>query len=61
MEQITKSLEKNCRILDDKIGVGRNFDVISRDLMIGGRSARLYRADCLLLAAGAAGGYGEYH
>jgi stage V sporulation protein AF len=45
MEQITKSLEKNCRILDDKIGVGRNFDVISRDLMIGGRSARLYVLD----------------
>lgn len=45
MEQITKSLEKNRRILDDKIGVGRNFDVISRDLMIGGRSARLYVLD----------------
>ena len=35
MDQLTKSLEENRQVLDDKIGVGRNFDVISRDLVVG--------------------------
>ena len=45
MDQLTKSLEENRQVLDDKIGVGRNFDVISRDLVVGGKSARLYVLD----------------
>ena len=45
MEQLTASLAENRRVLDEKIGVGRNFDVISRDLVIGGIKARLYVLD----------------
>jgi len=45
MDQLTNSLEKNRKILDDTIGVGRSFDVISRDLVVGGKSARLYVLD----------------
>ena len=45
MEQLTKSLQENRQVLDEKIGVGRNFDVISRDLVIGGVSARMYVID----------------
>ena len=45
MEQLTASLQDNRALLDEKIGVGRNFDVISRDLVIGGTAARLYVLD----------------
>ncbi len=45
MEQLTTSLQENQALLDEKIGVGRNFDVIARDLEIGGKAARLYVLD----------------
>ncbi len=45
MEQLSASLQENQAVLDEKIGVGRNFDVISRDLVIGGVRARLYVVD----------------
>ena len=45
MEQLTKSLQENRAIMDEKIGAGKNFDVITRDLEIGGKEARLYVLD----------------
>ena len=45
MEKLSSSLAENRRELDRRIGVGRNFDVISRDLTIGGKAARLYVVD----------------
>ena len=45
MEQLTKNLAENREELDRRIGVGRNFDVISRDLTVGGKAARLYVVD----------------
>lgn len=35
MEQLTGKLSENQRTLDALLGVGRNYDVISRDLYIG--------------------------
>ena len=35
MEQLTRSLAENRQALDTLLGVGRNFDVISRDIYIG--------------------------
>ena len=32
MEQLTTSLAENQKVLDTLLGVGRNYDVISRDL-----------------------------
>ena len=45
MEKLSSSLAENRRELDHRIGVGRSFDVISRDLTIGGKAARLYVVD----------------
>ena len=45
MEKLSSSLAENRRELDRRIGVGRSFDVISRDLTIGGKAARLYLVD----------------
>ncbi len=45
MEQLTGELLKDRAALDELLGVGKNYDVISRDLQIGGRSARLYVID----------------
>ena len=45
MEQLTKDLSQNQQALDTLLGVGRNFDVISRDIYIGKRKGRLYVID----------------
>ena len=45
MEQLSSALKENREELDRRIGVGRSFDVIARDLFIGGREARLYVLD----------------
>ena len=45
MEQLTKDLSENQRRLDELLGVGRNYDVISRDLYISGWKGRLYVID----------------
>ena len=45
MDQLTKDLSENQKILDDLLGAGRNFDVINRDLYIGDRKGRLYVID----------------
>ena len=45
MEQLTSNLKENQQALDVLLGVGRNYDVISRDLYIGQRKGRLYVID----------------
>jgi len=45
MEQLSKSLKENQTVLDHLLGVGRNYDVISRDLYVGQRKCRLYVVD----------------
>ena len=45
MEKLSSVLSENRRELDRRIGVGRNFDIIARDLTVGGRTARLYVLD----------------
>lgn len=45
MEQLTDKLSENQKALDALLGVGRNYDVISRDIYIGQRRGRLYVID----------------
>lgn len=45
MDQLTDKLSDNQATLDDLLGVGRSYDVISRDLWIGSRRGRLYVID----------------
>ena len=45
MEQLSTDLKQNQALLDPLLGVGRNYDVISRDLRIGERRGRLYVID----------------
>ena len=45
MDQLTDKLSDNQAALDDLLGVGRSYDVISRDLWIGSRRSRLYVID----------------
>jgi len=45
MEQLTTQLSENQKTLDTLLGVGRNYDVISRDLYIGQWKGRLYVID----------------
>ena len=45
MEQLKKELAENRQALDALLGVGRNYDVIARDLTLGRRRGRLYVID----------------
>ncbi len=45
MEKLTGNLQRDQQIIEKLIGVGRNFDVINRDIRIGGRQGRLYVID----------------
>lgn len=45
MEQLSGNLKKDRQRLDELLGVNRNYDVISRDIEIGGRRGRLYVID----------------
>lgn len=45
MELLSESYEENVRTLDALLGVERCFDMIARDLVIGGRHARLWVVD----------------
>ena len=45
MERVSANYEENVRALDGLLGVGRCFDMIARDLMIGGKRARLWVVD----------------
>ena len=45
MDQLTDKLQDNQAALDELLGVGRSYDVISRDLWIGSRQGRLYVID----------------
>lgn len=45
MDCLTADFEENVRTLDALLGVGRCFDMISRDLYVGGKHARLWVVD----------------
>lgn len=45
MEQLSGNIKKDRQRLDELLGVNRNYDVISRDIEIGGRRGRLYVID----------------
>ena len=45
MEKLTGNLREDRQELDQLLGVGKNFDVINRDIEIGGRWGRLYVID----------------
>ncbi len=45
MEQLTDKLSENQKKLDELLGVGRNYDVISRDIYVGDRKGRMYVVD----------------
>ena len=45
MELFSANYEENTRALDDLLGVGRCFDMISLDLYVGGRRARMWVVD----------------
>ena len=35
MEQLSRQFDQDCKHFDQVLGVGRNYDLISRDLCIG--------------------------
>ena len=45
MDRLSEHHEENVRALDELLGVGRCFDMISRDLRVGGKRARLWVVD----------------
>ena len=45
METLTTQLQENRQALDSLLGVGRNYDIISRDIDIGRRRGRMYVID----------------
>ena len=45
MERLSKNYEENVLTLNGLLGVGRCFDMISRDLCVGGKRARLWVVD----------------
>lgn len=45
LEKLTKNLAENQKMLETRLGVGRNYDVISRTLYIGEKKGRLYVVD----------------
>ena len=49
MEQLSQDFAANQKIFDQLLGVGRNYDMVSRDFIIGGRRGRVWVLD----------GYGE--
>lgn len=49
MEQLTQDFAANRKIFDQLLGVGRNYDIISREFLVGGRRAKIWVLD----------GYGE--
>ena len=45
MDRLSEHHEENVRALDELLGVGRCFDMVSRDLCVGGKRARLWVVD----------------
>ena len=45
MQKIYQSMEDNKRYLDERLGTGKNFDVISRMIEMGGKKACIYFID----------------
>lgn len=44
-QKINQSMDENKRYLDERLGVGKNFDVISRRIEMGGKKAYIYFID----------------
>ena len=44
-QQLTAQFQTNVKLLDDILGVSRNYDISGRELRIGGRRAHLYFLD----------------
>ena len=44
-QQLTAQFQTNVKLLDDILGVSRNYDISGRELRIGGRQAHLYFLD----------------
>ena len=44
-QQLTAQFQTNVKLLDDILGVSRNYDISGRELRIGGRQAHLYVLD----------------
>ena len=42
MEQLSANFNENVRWFNEVLGVGRSCDLVNRDLVIGGRRARLW-------------------
>ena len=58
---MNQPFDTKCAQLDDLLGVGRSFDMVSRELYVGGRRAKMwvvngYAKDMLLERGKAAGG-----
>ena len=45
MEVLSKDFQTNVTMLNDILGVGRNYDITSRELVVGGKHAHLYFLD----------------
>jgi stage V sporulation protein AF len=45
MEKLSNQYDENIRKMDEILGVGRNFDIVNRNLIIGGRRGRLWLVD----------------
>lgn len=45
MEQLSIHYDDNVKLMNERLGVGRSCDMVSRDLVIGGRKARIWVVD----------------
>lgn len=45
METLTGDFQKDVRQLDSILGIGRNYDIVSRELIVGGKTAHFYFLD----------------
>ena len=45
METLTGKFQADVQMLDDIFGIGRNYDISGRALVIGGKNAHLYFLD----------------
>lgn len=43
--KLTNSLEKNKKMLEERLPIGKSFDVLQRELVIGGKNAMMYFID----------------
>ena len=43
--KLTKNIEENRKLLDERLPAGKSFDILKRDLVIGGKNATMYFID----------------